>query len=264
MRLMATRTPITTELEKVRQEYRENRMAREEWRNNGRKQGKKRPYMANPNYCALFENLDKLRDVSNCDHPIEGCREPEYCPTCANATFRGKIRCVGGFDHTFKKNGRPPIWEDCTDDELKLCIDQPPHEDYDEKSKSPFKTPMSERDRDRRKLQHRLKRKAAELTLVANKGRKPCRMKACGGVTHAPGEKCPTMSALGRKGGKGGTGASKARNGAENGRSKGGPKKRSQISARLKAGEIKLKTSEVKAQDPFDYYRKNLDKGASE
>jgi hypothetical protein len=250
---MTARTPIPTEHEKTLNEYIENRKARED--------GKKRPYMANPNYNKMYANLDKLRDVTKCDHPIEGCKEPEYCPTCANATFRGKIRCVGGFDHTFKRNGRGPIWEDCNDDELKFCIDQPHDpEDYDKKNLRG----ICDRDRDRRKLQNRLKRKAAELTLVANKGKKPCRMKACGGVTHAHGEKCPTMAALGKRGGKGGTGASKARKGAKNGRSKGGPKKRTQTAARLKSGEIKIQTGPVETTDPFDYYRKNLDKGANE
>lgn len=72
------------------------------------------------------------------------------------------------------------------------------------------------------------------------------------------------MSGLGKKGGKGGTGASKARKGAKNGRSKGGPKKRRQTAARLKSGEIKIQTGPVETRDPFDYYRKNLDKGASQ
>ena len=48
------------------------------------------------------------------------------------------------------------------------------------------------------------------------KERKPCRLKACGGVIHdGP---CPIMSAQGRKGGKAGSGASKARTALQNGR----------------------------------------------
>ena len=48
---------------------------------------------------------------------------------------------------------------------------------------------------------------------------KPCRYKACNGAIHGPGEKCPVASSRGAKGGSK-KGASKARNGDNNGRAK--------------------------------------------
>jgi len=198
-----------------------------------------------------------------------------------------------------KKFDVPEYWEVRTDeavsdDELRLIIEQPPCvwcretqeyvpctleesqanvEGFDYRSPNPFKTnPRSTRDIMRFRLQQRLKRQAKIQEALGNKGHKACRMKACNGRAHkahidpATGkpEKCPVMSGLGKKGGKGGTGASKARKGAKNGRSKGGPKKRRQTAARLKSGEIKIQTGPVETRDPFDYYRKNLDKGASQ
>ena len=153
--------------------------------------------------------------------------------------FWGRVQCFGGWDHTFQSNERPPVWQNETDDELKMAIEQPYYppaqeaEDFqipeplcfDAPSRSPFKNGITDRDRLRRKLQHRLKRKAAErervALLISNKGFKPCRMKACNGRAHgAYGEKCPVRAAAGKKGGKSGTGASKARTGDNNGRTK--------------------------------------------
>jgi len=195
----------------------------------------------------------------------------------------GRVKCYGGYDEWGQ-------WQSITLDELKLVIDQPyydPEEEardrgwsrpcawcFDFPSQSRFKNGITDRDRMRKKLQHRLKMRAArkeeEALVLKNKGFKPCRMKACNGRAHkahidpATGkpEKCPVMSGLGSKGGKSGTGASKARNGAKNGRSKGGPKKRTQTAARLKAGEINLKTAEVVTHDPFAYYQDKINGGA--
>ena len=195
----------------------------------------------------------------------------------------GRVKCYGGYDEW----GR---WQSITLDELKLVIDQPyydPEEEardrgwdrasalcFDFKSLALFKNGRTDRDRMRRKLQYRLKKRAErrekEALVIANKGFKPCRMKACKGRAHkahidpATGkpEKCPVMSNLGSKGGKSGTGKNKARNGAKNGRSKGGPKKRTQTAARLKAGEINLETAEVVTRDPFAYYQDKINGGA--
>ena len=160
-------------------------------------------------------------------------------PNKTEPHFLGRVLCVGGWDHTFKKNGRPPLWQMETDDELKLAIDQPyyaPAEEakrrgypealcFDAPSRSPIKNGITDRDRARRKLQHRLKQKAQEreraALVISNRGFKPCRMKACKGRAHgAYGEKCPVRAAAGKKGGKAGTGDSKARTGDSNGRTK--------------------------------------------
>ena len=202
----------------------------------------------------------------------------------------GRVKCFGGWDDTFKQNGRKPLWREITDDELKMAIDQPfydPAEEakdrgwgepcawcFDFKSLSPFKNGITDRDRARRKLQHRLKMKAAEIErmtlVVSNKGFKPCRMRACNGRAHkahidpATGkpEKCPVMSGLGKKGGKSGTGANKARNGDKNGRSKGGKRARTQTAARLKAGDITIQTGPVETTDPFAYYQHKINRVA--
>jgi len=116
--------------------------------------------------------------------------------------------------------------------------------------------------------------KAAEIErmtlVVSNKGFKPCRMRACNGRAHkahidpATGkpEKCPVMSGLGKKGGKSGTGANKARNGDKNGRSKGGKRARTQTAARLKAGDITIQTGPVETTDPFAYYQHKINRVA--
>jgi len=200
-------------------------------------------------------------------------------PAKTEPHYLGRVLCLGGYDHTFKKHGRPPVWKMETIEELMLAVSQPyypPAEEakkrgcaealcFDAPSKSPFKNGITDRDRARRKLQHRLKQQAAEMErealVIKNKGFKPCRYKACKGRAHgAYGEKCPIASGRGKTGGKNGTGASKARKGAKNGRSKGGPKKRTQTAARLKAGEIKIKTNEIQTVDPFAYYQHKINK----
>ena len=140
-----------------------------------------------------------------------------------NHAMLGNIKCYGEIQ---KVHGRKDCFVWASDDELKMAIDQPFIETndvfgFDYKSTNPLKTnPFSERDRCVWMLQNRLKRKAEALNLKIHNGKKPCRMKACGGVTHAQDEKCPTMAALGKRGGKSGTGASKARKGDNNGRTK--------------------------------------------
>ena len=188
----------------------------------------------------------------------------------------GRVKCYGGYNEWGE-------WESITLDELKLVVDQPyydPEEEakdcgydrpsalcFDFKSLAITKNGITDRDRMRRKLQWRLKKRAErrrkEALAISNKGFKPCRYKACKGRAHgAYGEKCPIASGRGKIGGKNGTGASKARKGAKNGRSKGGPKKRTQTAARLKAGEIKIKTGEIQTVDPFAYYQDKINGGA--
>ena len=177
----------------------------------------------------VFENSDP----ASCEHPHYGCKEKEFCYTCANNNHQvwGRVRAIGGYDEF----GR---WQSITLDELKIIVDQPyydPAEEardkgwgepsawcFDFKSLSPWKNGITDRDRARKKLQHRLKMRAAqrEKMLIKESGGKKCRMKACNGAIHLPGEKCPTMAALGRKGGKAGKGDSKARTGDKNGRTK--------------------------------------------
>ena len=193
-----------------------------------------------------------------------------------NPTTLGNVICYGGIE--ILKDGRESfVW--ATDDELKLAIDQPFIEPtdafgFDYRSKNPMKTnPLSERDRMRLMLQKRLKRKAAEQQLKIHNGKKPCRMKACGGVTHAQGEKCPTMAALGKRGGKSGTGASKARKGDKNGRTKRrqccGSMYRSphaltckKAKPTLRKDRIKIETGPIETRDPFAYYQSKINGGA--
>ena len=195
--------------------------------------------------------------------------------------YLGRVLCLGAWDHTFKKNGRRPVWRRETIEELMLAVSQPyydPAQEVIDRGWSEMSKPLafdhvskckgiSDRDRMKVRLQHRLKQQAAErereALVIKNKGFKPCRYKACKGRAHgAYNEKCPIASGRGKTGGKNGTGASKARKGAENGRSKGGPKKRTQTAAKLKAGEIKIKTGEIKPLDPFAYYQDKINGGA--
>lgn len=202
-------------------------------------------------------------------------------PAKTEPHYLGRVLCLGGYEHILKANDRPPVWKMETIEELMQAVAQPYYEPaqevidrgWDETCKplafdhvSKVKG-ISDRDRARRKLQHRLKQQAAEkereALLISNRGFKPCRYKACKGRAHgAYGEKCPIASGRGKTGGKNGTGESKARKGAKNGRSKGGPKKLKQTAARLKAGEIKIKTGEIKPLDPFAYYQDKINGGA--
>ena len=169
----------------------------------------------------------KVRDISKCDHPIEGCKDIESCPTCDSAIYLGRVRCVGveGVDNY--RGGTRDL--EVSDDEIRLAIDQPPVPlsegplswDWPKKSNG-----MTDRMRWRKTLETRIKRhaehtqKLRNLEIIKEKGGgKVCRFKACNGAIHGPNEKCPTMAAIGAKGGKK-KGASKARKGAKNGRAK--------------------------------------------
>jgi len=199
-------------------------------------------------------------------------------PAKTEPHYLGRVLCLGGYDHTLKKNGRWPVWKMETIDELILAVSQPYYPPAEESKKRGYSEKLcfdnvskvkgiSDRDRARHKLQHRLKTQNAErereALVIKNKGFKPCRYKACKGRAHgAYNEKCPIASGRGKTGGKSGTGASKARKGSQNGRSKGGPKPLTQISARLKAGEIQIKTGEIQTPDPFAYYQDKINRGA--